>query len=69
VVDVVITQLSFLPDNDQPEPKVRGSVPLLKFIDGHWYWLIPGTVDYAPEPELERMLLAALARMNERKAA
>jgi hypothetical protein len=64
-----VKQLSFLADNDQPEPRVKGSVPLVKFIDGHWCWKRMGAEGYAPEPELERLLLAALARMNERKAA
>ena len=64
-----MAQLSHLSDNDQPEPRVKGSWPLVKFIDGHWCWLDPGTNRYKPQPELEQLLLAALARRQERQAA
>lgn len=66
----MITQLSFLPDNDQPEPTVkRASVPLVKLIDGHWCWKQIDGERYEAQPELERVLLAALERAAERKAA
>jgi len=64
----MIAQLTFLPDNDH-EPRVkRASVPVAKLIDGRWCWLKFGTQEYVHEPELERVLLAALAR-GQRKAA
>lgn len=51
----MITQLSFLPDNDQPEPTVkRASVPLVKLIDGRWCWKAIGSERYELQPELER---------------
>lgn len=66
----MIAQLSFLPDNDQTEPTVRGSVPLVKLIDGKWRWKAIGADRYELQPELERVLLAALAKERvERKAA
>jgi hypothetical protein len=69
----VITQLSLLPDlpdNELPEPTVkRPSVPVAKLIDGRWCWLVAGTNDYQHEPELEQVLLAALAKRERRKAA
>jgi hypothetical protein len=57
-------------DNDQGEPIIRrSSVPLVRYIDGHWCWLRPGTNRYEPEPELERVLLAALEHQGLREAA
>lgn len=64
----MITQLSFIPDNDV-EPRVkRPSVPAAKLIDGRWCWLVFGTDTYRHEPELEAILLAAQQRYH-RKAA
>jgi hypothetical protein len=63
----MIAQLSFLPDNDH-EPRKRVSVPVAKLIDNKWCWLVSGTDTYQHEPELERILVAALAR-GQRKAA
>lgn len=63
-------QLSFLPDNDQSEPTVkRASVPLVTLIDGRYHWKTIGSDDYEIEPELERILLAAIERREQRKAA
>jgi hypothetical protein len=68
----VITQLALLPDvadNDLHEPTVkRPSVPVAKLIGGRWCWKRFGADEYRHEPELERVLLAALAR-QQRKAA
>ena len=66
----MITQLSFIPDNDV-EPRVRRpSVPVAKCIDGRWCWLKFGTEgEYVHEPELERVLLAAQDARRQRKAA
>lgn len=52
--------LSLLPDNDQEPTVKRASVPLVKLIDGHWCWKEIGRDFYAPEPELEQVLVAAL---------
>jgi hypothetical protein len=57
-----VTQLSFLPDNDRERVVTRPSVPVAKLIAGRWCWLKFGTEEYAWEPELERILLAAQAR-------
>jgi hypothetical protein len=69
----VITQLTLfadLPDNEIAEPVVkRPSVPVAKLIDGRWCWLVFGTDEYRHEPELEAILLAALATRAPRKAA
>lgn len=70
----MITQLALLPDllpdNDLAEPTVkRPSVPVAKLIDGHWCWLKFGTDEYVHEPELEQVLLAAIAAKQQRKAA
>lgn len=59
-----------IPDNDQPEPVVkRASVPLVKLIDGRYHWKAIDADRYELQPELERVLLAALERSQERKAA
>ncbi len=63
----MIMQLSFIPDVD-PTIK-RESVPLVQYIGGRWCWLVSGTDEYRHEPDLERILLAALARRRQRKAA
>lgn len=64
------SQLAFLPDNDTPEPTVkRASVPLVKLIDGCYYWKQIGSDRYELQPELERVLLAALVGRETRKAA
>ena len=63
----MITQLSFIPDNDREQAK-RPSVPVAKCIGGLWCWLVSGTDTYQHEPELEKVLLAAIAR-QQRKAA
>ena len=56
----MVAQLSFLPDNDAHEPRVkRPSVPVAKLINGRWCWLVFGTEEYRHEPELEALLLAA----------
>jgi hypothetical protein len=69
----MITQLSLLadmPDNELREPLVKKpSVPVARRIGGKWCWLVFGTNDYAHEPALEQILLAALARQEHRKAA
>ena len=63
------TQHSFLPDNDQEPAVKRPSVPVVKCIAGRWCWLVFGSDgEYRHEPELERVLLAALAQ-QQRKAA
>jgi hypothetical protein len=64
-----ILQTSFIPDNDVECVKVkRPSVPVAKLIGGRWCWKRFGADEYRHEPELERVLLAALAR-QQRKAA
>jgi hypothetical protein len=65
----MVVQLSFLPDNEQEPVVKRASVPLVKFVNGRWCWLEPGTNEYQPQPELEAALLAALARAEQRNAA
>lgn len=66
----MITQLSFLPDNDVECVKVkRPSVPVAKLISGKWCWLKFGTTEYVHEPALEQALLAALSRHARREAA
>ena len=65
----MITQLSFLPDNDRERVTTRPSVPVARLIDGRWCWLKFGTTEYIHEPELEAVLLAALARRATRRAA
>ena len=62
---VAITQLSFLPDNDRETAVKRPSVPVAKLIDGQWCWLVFGTEIYRHEPDLERVLLAALEKHKE----
>lgn len=67
-----ITQLSLLPDmpDNDIEPAVRRpSVPVAKLIGGRWCWKAFGSEDYIHEPELEQILLAALATQARRKAA
>jgi hypothetical protein len=68
----MITQLSLfadIPDNDV-EPRVkRPSVPVAKLIDGQWCWLQFGMTEYVYEPALEQLLLAALAKQSQRRAA
>lgn len=55
---------------DQAEPRVkRASVPLIKLVNGRYLWKCIGSDDYAPEPELEQVLLGALAGRETRKAA
>lgn len=64
-----LIQHSFIPDNDV-EPQIkRPSVPVVKLIDGRWCWLVSGTDEYQHEPELEQILLVALSRHEQRKAA
>ena len=70
----MITQLTLLPDlltdNDVPEPTVkRPSVPVAKLIDGCWCWKQFDSDEYIHEPDLEQVLLAALAKQTRRKAA
>ena len=66
----MITQLSLFADFDLPAPRVRRpSVPVAKLIDGRWCWLKFGTTEYAHEPALEAVLLAALDARTRRKAA
>jgi hypothetical protein len=65
-----MAQLSFLPNNDQAEPVVkRASAPLVKLIDGRYHWKAIDSDHYELQPELEQLLLAALARRETRKAA
>jgi hypothetical protein len=69
----MITQLTLfadlLPDNDV-EPRVkRPSVPVAKLIAGQWCWLQFGTTEYVHESALEQLLLAALAKQSQRRAA
>lgn len=58
-----VIQTSFLPDNDRERTIARPSVPVAKLINGRWCWLKFGTSEYVHEPELERILLAAQARL------
>jgi len=60
-------QLSFIPDNDVEPIVKKHSVPVAKYIDGKWCWLVFGTDEYRHEPELEAILLAA--HREQRKAA
>jgi len=65
----MITQLSFIPDNDR-EPRVkRPSVPVAKCIDGKWCWKAFGSDEYVHEPDLEAILIAAQHARRQRKAA
>jgi len=66
---VTAVQLSFLPDNDVEPVVKRASMPLVKLMNGRYHWKAIGSDDYEPAPDLERVLLAALARAEERKAA
>jgi len=70
---VSATQLALfadMPDNELPEPVIkRPSVPVAKLIDDRWCWKAFGSDDYVHEPALEQMLLAALAKTEQRKAA
>ncbi len=59
-MDGMITQLTFLPDNERETVKARPSVPVAKCVGGRWCWLKFGTEEYVWEPELERVLLQAL---------
>ncbi len=64
-----IAQLSFLPAGDH-EPRVkRASVPVALLIDGRWCWKAFDRDEYIHEPDLETILLEALARRAQRKAA
>lgn len=65
----IITQLSFLPDNDRERVIARPSVPVAKLIGGKWCWLQFGSTEYVHEPALEQLLLAALSRRARREAA
>lgn len=68
----MIVQMSLLPDtpDNDVEPRVRRpSVPVAKLIDGQWCWKAFGSDDYVHERALEQVLLAALARREQRKAA
>jgi len=62
-------QLSFLPDNDQEPTVKRASMPLVKLVHGRYLWKQIGSDEYEPAPELEAILLAALDRAEQRKAA
>ena len=57
------------PDNDQAKPRVKGSMPLVKLIDGRYHWKCIDSEGYELQPELEQLLLAALHRREQRKAA
>ncbi len=63
----MIAQLTFILDNDH-EPRKRASVPVCKCINGQWCWKAFDSDEYIHEPELEAILLAALAR-GQREAA
>jgi len=65
----VITQLSFIPDNDREPTVKKASVPVAKCIDGRWCWLVSGTDEYRHEPDLEAILIAAQDARRQRKAA
>ena len=65
----MITQLSFIPDNDREPVCKRASVPVAKCIDGRWCWLVSGTDTYQHEPDLEAILIAAQDARRQRKAA
>ena len=56
---MIVTQLSFVPDNDRERVLARPSVPVAKYINGRWCWLEFGTNDYKHEPALEAILLGA----------
>ncbi len=64
-----IAQLSFIPDNDREPVVKKASVPVALLIDGRWCWKSFDSDEYIHEPELERVLLTALARRIARKAA
>jgi hypothetical protein len=68
-----VAQLSLLPDvlpDNDVEPMVkRPSVPVAKRINGRWCWMVFGSSEYRHEPELEQILLAALTKQQQRKAA
>lgn len=58
----MITQHSFIPDNDV-EPRVKcPSQPVARFIDGRWCWKAFNEDRYQHEPELEQALLAPLQK-------
>lgn len=66
---MAIVQHSMLPevaDNELHEPVVkRPSVPVALFLNGRWCWKAFGTETYIHEPELERILLAALEKRHD----
>ena len=55
-----VVQASFLPDNDRERTVAKPSVPVAKLIGGRWCWKAFGRDEWIYEPELERILLAAL---------
>ena len=67
----MITQLTLLPDllpDNEVEPVVKhAAVPVAKLIDGRWCWKQFGSDRYVHEPELEQILLAALAKQQQRR--
>ena len=65
----MITQLSFIPDNDREPTVKKAAVPVAKCIDGRWCWLVSGTDEYRHEPDLEAILIAAQDARRQRKAA
>jgi len=65
----VITQLSFIPDNDREPTVRRPAVPVAKCIDGKWCWKSFDSDEYVHEPDLEAILIAAQDARRQRKAA
>ena len=65
----MITQLSFIPDNDREPTVKRASVPVAKLIDGKWCWKSFGGEEYVHVPDLEAILIAAQDARRQRKAA
>jgi hypothetical protein len=69
----MITQLALLPDllaDNEIEPRLaKPSVPVAKLIGGKWCWKAFDSDAYVHEPALEQILLPALAKQAQRRAA
>lgn len=52
-------------DNEGKAPIVRRTWPLVRKVDGRYLWAAPGGREYQAEPELERILMAALERRKQ----
>ena len=66
MVDVI--QTSFLPDNDAEPTVKRASVPLVRLVDGRYLWKAINRDDYEVQPDLERVLLSAIAQQKGKNA-